>query len=505
MIWTNITTGTPVRATNAKTLSGVLPGRTLVVRAVHPGSGPDALLKVVNASGVVVSQIALSAMRPEPPADYFEPVGDANGAYNYILEPVGATWPSPGISLQVGTEAAISIPLLPSSDGTVAVVPLEQRFRAHGQLVPMAGQTVRVVIRGDSIQSNAVTGGSMQLAAILSGGEYMIAWNDAVPSTTLTQFDARFNSIPSWVQYDQDWIQGGTNSPGITTANKDAIYSLVAKSLARGAEPVIFAIPPTNGAPTSAHDWNAWQWAYCIKNGFRFVNPWADIIDPATGNMAAAYTIEGTHPNYPAHVLAAKRILEQLRPNGSASTGFRSLPFLPNVNAPTNSGIINNALHLTDTGADGLADGWSAGAAGGTTVTPTLVQETLPYIGKAQRFQVTTTNTWRVQSRALTTVAGRRYRLVEHFKLAAVASDAARNGRLEIRIYDHTGAMLCDHGQWADASVAVEGVMIREFVAPGASVTISYKLFCGVAGNASADFSVGCQQCYDLTALGLDP
>ena len=133
------------------------------------------------------------------------------------------------------------------------------------------------------------------------------------------------------------------------------------------------------------------------------------------------------------------------------------------------------------------------------------MQETLPYIGKAQRFQVTTTNAWRVQSRALTTVAGRRYRLIEHFNLAAVASDAARNGRLEIRIYDHTSAMLTDHGQWADASVAVEGVLIREFVAPGASVTISYKLFCGVAGNASADFSVGCQQCYDLTALGLDP
>lgn len=505
MIWTNITTGTPARTANAKTLSGVLPGRTLVVKASHPGSGPDALLKVVNAAGVVVSQVALSATRPEPPTDYFEPVGDANGTYNYILEPVGATWPSPGISLQIETKETISVPLTPSADGTTLITPFGQRFRAHGQIVPMAGQTVRVVIRGDSIQSNAVTGGSMQLAAILSGGEYMIAWNDAVPSSTLTQFDARYNSIPSWVQYDQDWIQGGTNSPGITTANKDAVASLAQKSIARGAEPVFFAIPPTNGVPTSAHDWNSWLWGWCIKNGFKFVNPWTEIIDPATGGMAAGYTIEGTHPNYPAHVLAAKRILECLRPNASAAAGFKALPFLPNVNAPTNSGISNNALFTNSAG--GLATGWSAGAAGGTTVTPTIVALSLPYIGNSQRFQVTTTNPWRTQSRAFTIVGGRRYRMLEYFKIGSVSSDAARNGRLEVRIYDQRGAMLVDHGQWADASVAVEGILMREFVAPvgDTSVTVSYKLFCGTAGNAAADFSIGCQQVYDLTALGLDP
>ena len=177
MIWTNITTGTPVRATNAKTLSGVLPGRTLAVRASHPGSGPDALLKVVNASGVVVSQIALSAMRPEPPADYFEPVGDANGAYNYILEPVGATWPSPGISLQVGTEDAISIPLTPSSDGTALVAPspivqADGLLKSNGLSVPWAntrkalmrarigGGNLRIGIVGDSTVTGmgAVTG-----------------------------------------------------------------------------------------------------------------------------------------------------------------------------------------------------------------------------------------------------------------------------------------------------------------------------------------------------------
>lgn len=502
MQW-KITTGSDRATANAQTIDGT-EGRPVFVDVVHPGVGPDARVRIIDvATQRTVADLSCGFTDQGPKRAEFSPVASGSRSYNLIVEPVGATFGDPGISITANaTSPEIETPYTVDATGKAT---FSRRIVSPGQLVPMAGQTVRVVIRGDSIQANAVTGGSMQLAAILSGGEYMIAWNDAVPSTTLTQFDARFNSIPSWVQYDQDWIQGGTNSPGITTANKDAVASLAAKSLARGAEPIFFAIPPTNGVPTSAHDWNSWLWSWCMKNGFRFVNPWADIIDPATGNMAAAYTFDGTHPNYPAHVLAAKRILEQLRPNGSASTGFRSLPFLPNVNAPTNSGIINNALHLTDTLADGLADGWSAGAAGGTTVTPTLVQETLPYIGKAQRFQVTTGNTWRVQSRALTTVAGRRYRLVEHFKLAAVASDAARNGRLEIRIYDHTGAMLTDHGQWADASVAVEGVLIREFVAPGASVTISYKLFCGVAGNASADFSVGCQQCYDLTALGLDP
>ena len=493
MGWSGITGVTTYSAGNAQAIN-IPAGEMVRIRTTRPITGPDGEVVIYDQNGDRLQTITVSKANPDQIVSFSTSATSLNYSTTVAFD-------APGLTIQVAGPSSEWVPV----DSSTGKTTFPRRIVSPGQLVPMAGQTVRVVIRGDSIQANAVTGGSMQLAAILSGGEYMIAWNDAVPSSTLTQFDARFNSIPSWVRYDQDWIQGGTNSPGITTANKDAVASLAAKSLARGAEPIFFAIPPTNGVPTSAHDWNSWLWSWCMKNGFRFVNPWADIIDPATGNMAAAYTFDGTHPTYTGHVLAAKRILEQLRPNGSASTGFRSLPFLPNVNAPTNSGIINNALHLTDTGADGLADGWSAGAAGGTTVTPTLVQETLPYIGKAQRFQVTTGNAWRVQSRALTTVAGRRYRLVEHFKLAAVASDAARNGRLEIRIYDHTGAMLTDHGQWADASVAVEGVLIREFVAPGASVTISYKLFCGVAGNASADFSVGDQQCYDLTALGLDP
>lgn len=502
MQW-KITTGSDRATANVQAYTGT-EGRPVFVDVTHPGVGPDAVVEIIDVTTRrVMASVACGFSDQGPKRVEFTPVADGVRSYNLVVTPIGADFGA-GITIYANdTSLSVETPYI--FDASTGKTTFSRRIVSPGQLVPMAGQTVRVVIRGDSIQSNAVTGGAMQLAAILSGGEYMIAWNDAVPSTTLAQFDARYGSIPTWVQYDQDWIQGGTNSPGITIANKDAIASLAAKSLARGAEPIFFAIPPTNGVPTSAHDWNSWLWGWCIKNGFRFINPWADIIDPANGNMSAAYTIEGTHPTYTGQVLAAKRILEALRPNGSSATGFKCLPFLPNVNSPTNSGIINNALHLTDTGSDGLADGWTAGAAGGTTVTPTLVPLSLPYIGKAQRFEVTTGNTWRIQSRALTTVAGHRYRLVEYFKIGSVSSDAARNGRLEVRIYDHTGAMLVDHGQWADASVAVEGILIREFVAPGASVTVSYKLFCGTAGNAAADFSIGNQQCYDLTALGLDP
>lgn len=496
MPWSGITSVVTYSAANAIAIPHPVL-EPIKVTTTHPGTGRDGIVTFYGSDGKPVATANVSASDPVQTIEF----STASQTLNYSTSTAFA---SPGLSIVVNA-SQIPAPLTPSSDGAVSVVPFEQRFRAHGQIVPMAGQTVRVVIRGDSIQANAVTGGSMQLAAILSGGEYMIAWNDAVPSSTLPQFDARYDSIPSWVKYDQDWIQGGTNT-ATTAANQAAILSLARKSISRGAEPVFFAIPPANGNPNAAYEFNAWLWNWCVKNGFKFVNPWVEIIDPATGLMAAAYTFDNLHPTFPGHVLAAKRILECLRPNASAASGFRALPCLPTVNAPTGAGVnvINNALFANSAG--GLATGWTAGATAGTTVTPTIVALSLPYIGNAQQFQVTTTNAWRVQSRVTTIVGGRRYRLIEYFKIASVASDAARNGRLEIAIYDQRGAVLMTHGSWADVSVAVEGILIREFVAPvgDTSVTIYSRLYTGAAGNASADYSIGCQQCYDLTTLGVD-
>lgn len=495
MPWSGITSVVTYSAANAIAIPHPVL-EPIKVTTIHPGTGGDGIVTLYGSDGKPVATANVSASDSVQTIEF----STASQTLNYSTSAVFA---SPGLSI-IASASQIS-PLTPSSDGAVSVVPFEQRFRAHGQIVPMAGQTVRVVIRGDSIQANAVTGGSMQLAAILSGGEYMIAWNDAVPGSTLPQFDARYDSIPSWVKYDQDWIQGGSNA-ATTAANQAAILSLARKSIARGAEPVFFAIPPANGNPNATYEFNAWLWGWCVKYGFKFINPWTEIIDPATGLMAAAYTFDSLHPTFTGHVLAAKRILECLRPNASAASGFRALPCLPTVNAPTGAGVnvINNALFANSAG--GLATGWTAGATAGTTVTPSIVALSLPYIGNAQRFQVTTTNAWRIQSRVTAIVGGRRYRLIEYLKLASVASDAARNGRLEIAIYDQRGAALSANGVWADVSVAIEGILIRDFVAPvgDTSVTIYTKLYVSAAGNASADYSIGCQQCYDLTTLGVD-
>ena len=89
--------------------------------------------------------------------------------------------------------------------------------------LPYSGMSFkRFIAVGDSITAEAPSGGWPAYFSLLSNGEYICTYNAAVAGITLPTMASQFASIPSWVKADIVMIQGGTNSPGITTANKDA-------------------------------------------------------------------------------------------------------------------------------------------------------------------------------------------------------------------------------------------------------------------------------------------
>lgn len=514
MIWTNITTGTPVRATNAKTLSGALPGRTLVVRASHPGSGPDALLKVVNASGVVVSQLPLSAARPEPPEDLFEPVG-ANGVYNYILEPVGATWPSPGIAFQIATKETIDA--ASSYDPESNTTKFDGRTlsdRAVAKNAPSQGARKRVIIEGDSISSSYPPGQWPHIATMLNNGvDYVIVWSDSVSGTNLETMATRIPAIPSTIDADEVWVQGGTNADsssgvGATAKNKQAIKDIAKNCVSRGWVPVFLATPPFNANVAAASDLNKWIAAWCQISGYRFVNIWVDSVD-TTGAFKAASTYDGTHPTTAAHIAAAKRMNEHIRP-GSSQAGFQPQQQLIETTSSSTINLATNPLCATSAG--GVATGWSAPSGTGTSA-PSIISAPSPMVGNLQKFVDSwAINGYQMHRRSGTTViGGHRYLVIDYIRINSVTDGSATGQAVNISMSasgNNSGQI--NWGVAAKPGPAVvhvgAGFIVREILIPAndTQLTLGYQAQSYAnSGSGTIDWDVGGHVIIDLTAAGL--
>ncbi len=372
----------------------------------------------------------------------------------------------------------------------------------------------RFIATGDSITAEATLGGWPVYFSVLSNGEYICTYNDAVAGTTLTQMAARFAAIPSWVKADIVMIQGGTNNPGVNQANKDAIYSLVAQSYARGAIPQIHACPPLLNS-TAIADWNLWLALYCAKKGIEYVDKWSGIVDPATGAIDAAYQRDATHPNPAGQVAGAQRLLDIMRAKNGASTQWVYPLQFSNIDTGK-IGIVSNPLNTTDTNADGNGDGWGAPSfVGPQTPTPctstaTRATAVLPAIGRPQRYQ----DAFLYASQGSQHVrhpknllgqsarANHRIHVVSHFRLndltqvqansVIVEATFATNGSTNYNAFNHRFN-----------AVGLSGIHVREFVLP-ASMSDIYLTWRSYGGDGTTDFEVGNVQIYDLTEQGLD-
>ena len=384
----------------------------------------------------------------------------------------------------------------------------------YNLLANPSGGYKRFVVIGDSISAEAPSGGWPHYFSLLSNGEYICTYNDSISNTNLTQMDARFSAIPSWVKADIIAVQGGTNNPGVNIANKTSIQNLVSKIYDRGAVPQLHAIPPQLNMNISA-DWNFWLANYSAKNSIEFIDKWPGLADPATGGIAAAYARDSTHPNPAGQVVAAQRFLDIMRAkNGASSQWLYPLQF---ANTTGGIGFSANPLNTLDSDTNGNGDGWGAPSLLGSqspipcvSVT-TRTNAVFPAIGRPQRFQDSfnyrTQNSLVRHSKDIYgqgARAGHRIHVVSHLKLNALTEEAGFPNSVFV------GATLGTNGlssynppECKFNAVGISGIHVREMVLPP-SFTELYLSWRSWGGDGSTDYEVGNVHIYDLTEQGLD-
>lgn len=369
----------------------------------------------------------------------------------------------------------------------------------------------RVIVTGDSITEEASSGGWASYFSVLSNGEYIITYNDAIAGTTLTQMAARFDSIPSWVLADIVMIQGGTNSPGVTEANKTALISLIDKAIARGAIPQVHSCPPLlNMTPIA--DWNFWMANYCANRGIEFIDKWSSLTNPATGGLLSAYSRDNTHPNPQGQLIAAQKLLDIMRAKSGNGTAW-CFPLLFSNTSGT-SGLLSNPLNLLDSNADGNGDGWNApGLLGSQTPTPassvtTRTSAVYPAIGMPQRFQdtflYTSQGSYVRHSKDITgvsSIANRRVQVVQYFKLNGITEAVANTIFVEF-LFATNGSTNYNPFNKRFNAVGLSGILVTEYVLP-ASLSEIYLTWRAWNGNGSVDYEVCNMQVYDITGMGL--
>ena len=369
----------------------------------------------------------------------------------------------------------------------------------------------RVIVTGDSITEEASSGGWASYFSVLSNGEYIITYNDGIAGTTLAQMAARFDSIPSWVLADIVMIQGGTNVPGVTEANKTALISLIDKAIARGAIPQVHACPPlVNMTPIA--DWNFWQANYCANRGIEFIDKWSSLTDPATGGLLSAYSRDTTHPNAQGQLVGAQKLLDIMRAKSGTGTAWRFPLMFSNTTGT--SGLLANPLNLLDSNADGNGDGWNApNFQGSQTPIPcsavtTRTSASYPAIGTPQRFQdsfnYTSQGSYVRHSKDIYGVSARanhRIQVVQYFKLNGI-TEAVNNTIIVEFLFASNGSTNFNPFNKRFNAVGLSGILVTEYVLP-ASLTEMYVTWRAWNGNGSVDYEICNLEIYDLTEMGL--
>lgn len=305
-----------------------------------------------------------------------------------------------------------------------------------------------------------------------------------------------------------DALSHGGHFCGINTSPNDAsagrtaaqyaadIRTMCSLIVAAGQTPVI-ALPLThtsNGSRKTMDVYRRFLVAYAAAHGWPIVD-WQDsLVDPSTGGYYSAYFTaadgtNGLHPNQAGKVVMGQILADTLAPYLNPFT-----PPVPmvNDNAQT-ANLVNNALFLTDTNADGVPDGWGkSGSAVASIVTgdPGIRGNALRLTdaassGFSQVYYPIT----------ITGLPGHKIAFTGRFKnpgtpasLALVTAGAATN--LDLRVMSTSTQPLTSWQTW-----------YLEAAIPTDATSLSVSLYTG--GGSSVDASIAQIGVYDLTAAGL--
>lgn len=356
------------------------------------------------------------------------------------------------------------------------------------------GKQVRVITIGDSITAYGSASGWMLYVEMVSNGRVKLVRDAAIAGNRTDQMVARFDAdvTPYASQADELWIMTGANDA--TAGDSSATFAsdiaqLVDLGLSVGLRVRLFAMPPNDTSIANAVKFREITGAVAVKKGVDFYDPWQTCVNPATSGFLAADTVDGVHPSAAGHTKAGQAVVAAL-----------AIPTTHNIALPVqnaaNGGMMANPLFVTDTNADGLADGW--GFSGGGV--PSLVAGTF---GNKQRFTATglTGPTYIQNNPILTVVPGNVYSV----KGKLTVSGTDHNWYLRIR-WQTAGSIDTNNLYPWNGQANATGEFEFRVAAPAdaTKLAVQFSLLKQAAKPSfSAVLDVEQFQIVDLTAIGL--
>lgn len=352
---------------------------------------------------------------------------------------------------------------------------------------------IRVITMGDSITQYGSASGWMLYVEMTSNRRVRVVKDAAVAGETVDQMIARFSTdvTPYADQADELWIMAGTNNAGLSESNSvfaPKISALIDLGIATGLRVRVFNIPPRDNVIAVANTMRECISAVAMQKGVNCYDPWQGVINPATGGFNAADTVDGVHPSAAGHTKAGQAVVAAL---AIPTTHAIALP----VQNAANGGMISNPLFVTDSNADGLADGLTAAGGGATT----LVASTF---GNKQRLAASAaTGPMYIQTSVLTVVPGNVYSVKG--KLTTSGTDYG----WYLRIRWQTAASLDTNNLYpwtGQANASGEFEFRVTAPADATKLAIQWSLVKQAAkANYTATLEIEQFQIVDLTAIGL--
>ena len=233
---------------------------------------------------------------------------------------------------------------------------------APGVYNPIAKAQNSTLFLGDSISyspQDFVNGNWAAQTFVRSGAEVLKLGDAGVPGNATAQMLARVPDVIA-LSPANCVVMGGTNDLGLDLALTLANIDQIVKELQQnGIRPILGLLPPRTGGTANVLATNAVIQRYAIKNGLPYVDFFAVLADPATGDYLPGYSTDGIHPSENGAAAMASTFLK------TTQRLFIPVPsFLP-TNSNGGKNMLGPNVFVPDTGGDGLANGWTvAGGAG---------------------------------------------------------------------------------------------------------------------------------------------
>lgn len=230
-------------------------------------------------------------------------------------------------------------------------------FSAFGNRTVFLGDSITLGGTNNDLAKSDLDWG--MIGSMLSGGRLLYVRNAGVSGDRLSQMAARLDvdvlaHSPSTVVFLPGANDAGDGAALASFATQ--VRGIVDRIRAAGARVILCTTTPHVSTTRQGfiQRYILWMRDYAAREGLALSDFHTALVDPATGGMKTAYTTDNLHP-----IPAGTEVMAQTL---AATVGEYMAPLaspLPSFQTTGSTNLIANALFLTDTNADGVADGWT--------------------------------------------------------------------------------------------------------------------------------------------------